>query len=59
MTDTDPRDDVPDSAAERAGIVDQQDAALAAIQNEDRAEGGDDLDEDVDDDPVQGEAPTS
>ena len=48
MSDTDPREDVPESAAEREGIVDQQDAALSAIEeNEERA-----------DDPMAGEAPT-
>jgi hypothetical protein len=48
MTDADPRDDLPDSAAEREGIVDQQDAALSAIEEN----------EDHDDDPMSGEAPT-
>jgi hypothetical protein len=48
MTDADPRDDLSDSAAEREGIVDQQAAALAAIEeNEER-----------DEDPMEGEAPT-
>ena len=53
MSDTDPRDDVPDSDAERAGIVDQQDAALAAIEAEEA-----DPDEPTGDDPMAGEAPT-
>ena len=53
MSETDPRDDVPDSDAERAGIVDQQDAALAAIEAEEASS-----DEAADDDPMAGEAPT-
>jgi hypothetical protein len=40
--------DRPDSAAEQEGIVDQQDAALAAIDEV----------EDQDDDPMAGEAPS-
>lgn len=53
MSDTDPRDDMPDSDADRAGIVDQQDAALAAI-GEQEADAADD----GGDDPMAGEAPT-
>ena len=48
MTDTDPRDDDEASTAEREGIVDQQDAALSAIEEH----------EDQGEDPMQGEAPT-
>jgi hypothetical protein len=48
MSDAEPQDR-PGSAAEREGIVDQQDAALAAIEEV----------EDQDDDPMTGEAPTS
>jgi hypothetical protein len=48
MSGTDPRDDVPDSAAERAGIVDEQDAVLVAIEEN----------EELDDDPMAGEAQT-
>jgi hypothetical protein len=48
MSNTDPREDVPDSAAEREGIVDQQDAALTAIEEND----------DQDHDPMAGEAPS-
>ncbi len=46
--DTDRRDDEAASTAEREGIVDQQGAALAAIEEN----------EDPDDDPMRGEAPT-
>jgi len=53
MSDSDPRDDVPDSDAERAGIVDQQDAARAAIEE---VEGG--ADDESGEDPMAGEAPT-
>jgi hypothetical protein len=52
MTDSEPRDDDAASNAEREGIVDQQDAALAAI---DQAEAADAV---TDDDPMAGEAPT-
>jgi hypothetical protein len=52
MTDSEPRDDDAASNAEREGIVDQQDAALSAI---DQAEAAD---EDTDEDPMRGEAPT-
>ena len=52
MTDPTDHDDDSPSAAEREGIVDQQDAALSAI---DRAEAPD---EDTDEDPMRGEAPT-
>jgi hypothetical protein len=47
MSDAEPQDRSR-SAAEREGIVDQQDAALAAIDEV----------EDQDDDPMTGEAPT-
>ncbi|HEX5366134.1 MAG TPA: hypothetical protein VFW63_05665 [Acidimicrobiales bacterium] len=53
MTDPhDPQDESP-SAAEREGIVDQQDAALAAIEE---IEGADD--EEGDGDPMRGPAPS-
>ena len=48
MTNDEPRDDDAPSTAEREGIVDQQDAALAAIEEV----------EAPDDDPMTGEAPT-
>jgi hypothetical protein len=48
MTDAEPRDDDAASNAEREGIVDQQDAALSAIDQADAA----------DEDPMGGEAPT-
>ena len=52
MTNPEPRDDDAASNAEREGIVDQQGAALSAI---DQAEAAD---EDTDEDPIGGEAPT-
>jgi hypothetical protein len=49
MADDRPRDEpVASSDAEREGIVDQQDAALSAVEEL----------ENPDDDPMQGEAPT-
>ena len=48
MTDPTDHDEDSPSAAEREGIVDQQDAALSAIEE---VEGDDD-------DPMAGEAPT-
>lgn len=55
MSDSDPRDDVPDSDAdaERAGVVDHKDAARAAI---DELEAG--ADDESGEDPMAGEAPT-
>jgi hypothetical protein len=50
MTDARDRDEDAASAAEREGIVDQQDAALSAIEEE--------IEDTGDDDPMQGDAPT-
>jgi hypothetical protein len=49
MTDVRDRDEDAASTAEREGIVDQQDAALSAIEE---------IEDTGDDDPMQGEAPT-
>jgi hypothetical protein len=49
MTDARDRDEDAASAAEREGIVDQQDAALSAIEE---------IEDTGDDDPMQGEAPS-
>ena len=52
MTDAEPRDDDATANAEQEGIVDQQHAALSAIEQAEAA------DENTDEDPLGGEVPT-
>jgi hypothetical protein len=60
MTESDPRGE---STAEQAGIVDQQGAALEAMEDDDHKHGEDESREEPNvgpmaDDPMEGEAPT-